>query len=104
MHPSAYRVRLRYDALLARTITMILRRWYRIIVGAFLLLLLDETGLAVRAAISVTQTAGDQEECTLSHACQVCTSSDKKEIAECLHAGRRETFSCLIYDGGKRKT
>jgi hypothetical protein len=71
-----------------------------------LLLSLDETALGVRAAAaSVTQTTGDQEEeCTLSHACQMCTLTDKEDIAECMPTGRRQTFSCLLDDGGKRKT
>jgi hypothetical protein len=92
-----------HDAFRAPTITMILRRWYRIIAGVFLLLSLDETALAVRAATSVTQTTGDEEECTLSHACQMCTFSDKKEIPECIPTGRRQTFTCIIDDGGKCK-
>jgi hypothetical protein len=84
---------------------MILRRWYRVIAGAFLLLSLDKNALGVPAAASVTQeTTGEQEECTLSHACEMCTFTDREDVPECFLNGRRQTFSCILDDGGKRKT
>jgi hypothetical protein len=50
------------------------------------------------------QTTGDDEVHLSACVPNIITLTDKEDIAACMPTGERQDFTCLLDDGGKRKT